>query len=256
MSKENQTKNNYQYVRGNLASLTEKDGRVIMNVAVNSGSTENQTVDFIKTMASGKSAEAILKREFKKGDLIQVEGEASFNEYENKDGKTNKGNTLFVRRAEKMDPIKGQKLEGAWRNSSNVVEMNVNLTYDARKVEGRNAAITEIKAVNNVSYQVADEWKTKTNFFEGVTFEDNAKNAETLKKGDGLAVVGKVKNSSYEDKDGDKRYSVNVIVDKFEKQLKKETTLNKDAESKKEVETKKVEAKKAPAKKKKTSLTK
>ena len=73
-----------------------------------------------------------------------------------------------------------------------------------------------------------DEWESIPNFFNCVAFGYTATNLINLKKGDLINVVGKLKASQYEDKNGNKVNSFSIIADNVKKTVivkgeKKET---------------------------------
>ena len=62
------------------------------------------------------------------------------------------------------------------------------------------------------------EGNKKTQFIRCVMYGNNGVNAlvEFTKKGDPLAVSGKIQNGSYEDKEGNTKYTTDVIVNDFD----------------------------------------
>lgn len=75
---------------------------------------------------------------------------------------------------------------------------------------------------------VTEEWESIPNFFNCVAFGYIATNLINLKKGDLINVVGKLKASQYEDKNGNKVNSFSIIADNVKKTVivkgeKKET---------------------------------
>ena len=225
---EEKQENNYQYVRGNLTNVENKNGRLLMTVVVE----DKGRKEYISTMAAGKKAESIEKLNYKKGDFVQIEGEASFTSYKDANGKINKSNTLFVNNIERFEIEKGKPLVGGWRQQPNVVELKGNLTVNSKKIENEKAkSITKLSVANNISYQKAGktEWETKTNYVEAVAFNKIAAKTQELNKGDGVAFSGEMRNVSYKDKQGNNRYSANVVVkdisltQKKVKEVEKET---------------------------------
>ena len=62
-----------------------------------------------------------------------------------------------------------------------------------------------------------DEWKEHTEWMNIVAFGKTAENiSQYLSKGDGAIITGRLRSSSYEDKNGEKRYKTEIIADKVE----------------------------------------
>lgn len=79
------------------------------------------------------------------------------------------------------------------------------------------SAVTNLSLATNESWKGADgELKEKTEWHRIVVFGKRAETAgEWLKKGQLLLVEGKLQTRSWEDKDGVKRYSTEVICENF-----------------------------------------
>jgi single-strand DNA-binding protein len=86
------------------------------------------------------------------------------------------------------------------------------------------------KPVTNFSLAVTERWKNKdgeqqehTEWYRCSAFDRTAEIIdEYVRKGDQLLVVGKQRTNEYEDKDGNKRQSVQTIVDRVVLQPKKD----------------------------------
>lgn len=76
---------------------------------------------------------------------------------------------------------------------------------------------------------IDEEGNAKAQFIRCVIFNKGAEVLEQFcSKGSALCVCGRLSNSSYEDEDGNTRYSTNVIVDDFDlTSAKKEETPKK-----------------------------
>lgn len=66
---------------------------------------------------------------------------------------------------------------------------------------------------NHRYYQKNDEWVDVTSFIHVNAWNDTSKQAKHLKKGDAVWVVGKLSSRSYEDKDKNKIYVVDITAD-------------------------------------------
>lgn len=72
------------------------------------------------------------------------------------------------------------------------------------------------KAVVNFTLAV-DRFKDATDFINCVAWEKRAETlAQYVKKGDRLAIAGRIQTRSYEDKDGNKRVATEVYVEDFD----------------------------------------
>lgn len=97
--------------------------------------------------------------------------------------------------------------------------MNVNKCF----IGGRLTAAPELKTTQNgtivlrFSVAVNRMKKDETDFIECVAFKTTAENiAKYFAKGSSIFVEGHINIDSYKDKDGNKRKSVVVIVDRFD----------------------------------------
>ena len=97
--------------------------------------------------------------------------------------------------------------------------MNINKVF----IGGRLTAAPELKTTQNgtivlrFSVAVNRMKKDETDFIECVAFNTTAENiAKYFAKGNSIFVEGHINIDSYKDKDGNKRKSVVVIVDRFD----------------------------------------
>lgn len=97
--------------------------------------------------------------------------------------------------------------------------MNINKVF----IGGRLTAAPELKTTQNgtivlrFSVAVNRMKKDETDFIECVAFKTTAENiAKYFDKGSSIFVEGHINIDSYKDKDGNKRKSVVVIVDRFD----------------------------------------
>src|SRR5664279_4016663 len=69
-------------------------------------------------------------------------------------------------------------------------------------------AVTQFTVAVNRSYRVGEEWKEETEWFRVVAWAQLAeRTAEHLRKGNKVYVEGRLQTRSWEDKDGQKRYT-------------------------------------------------
>lgn len=96
----------------------------------------------------------------------------------------------------------------------NKVILQGRLTADI-KVEGKKTKYANFTLA--VRDGVDEEGNQQAQFIRCVVFNKGAEILEQFTaKGMPLVVCGRLKNSSYEDEDGETRYSTNVIVDDFD----------------------------------------
>jgi single-strand DNA-binding protein len=99
----------------------------------------------------------------------------------------------------------------------NNVTVGGNLTRDSELRGGGASPVLKFSIAANESYKdkVSGEWKERAEFVNCVIFGKRAEGlAGILKKGATVTVQGKLKTSSYE-KNGEKRYSTDVNVEKI-----------------------------------------
>jgi single-strand DNA-binding protein len=76
-------------------------------------------------------------------------------------------------------------------------------------------AVCKMRAVASSRKKVNDEWVDDKNAWVNITtFKKSAENAaETYQKGDLITVCGRLQTEDWEDKDGNKRTSVDIVAD-------------------------------------------
>lgn len=90
-----------------------------------------------------------------------------------------------------------------------------NLTRDPelRHTSG-GASVCNFDLAVNRKFKQGDEWKTETMFFKICVWGKSAENcAKYLTKGKGALVEGRLQNRSWEDKDGNKRISTEIVAE-------------------------------------------
>lgn len=78
-------------------------------------------------------------------------------------------------------------------------------------------AVLKMSVATDDQVKRGDRWEKETTWHRVVLFGKRAEGvSKHLSKGDSVVVHGRIKNGSYEDKEGIKRYTTDVIVDHFE----------------------------------------
>jgi len=78
-------------------------------------------------------------------------------------------------------------------------------------------AVLKMSVATDDDVKRGDKWEKETTWHRVVMFGKRAEGvSKHLSKGDSVLVHGRIKNGSYEDKEGIKRYTTDVIVDHFE----------------------------------------
>lgn len=102
----------------------------------------------------------------------------------------------------------------------NVVCLAGRLTADVEKVEYGDKKDKKVLGRFTIAVRdgVDDDGEPKAQFIHCVMFGTNGVNAlaEFAGKGDAISVTGRLKNGMYEDKDGNTRYTTDVIVNDFD----------------------------------------
>jgi single-strand DNA-binding protein len=74
-------------------------------------------------------------------------------------------------------------------------------------------AVTQFTVAVNRNYRVGEEWKEETEWFRVVVWGQLAERmAENLRKGRKVYVEGRLQTRSWEDKDGQKRYTTELVA--------------------------------------------
>lgn len=104
--------------------------------------------------------------------------------------------------------------------SSNInsVSISGNLTRDSELRSANNGtAILNFSVAVNDRRKVGEEWQDVPNYIDCVVFGPRAVSLHNLlKKGDKVAIDGKLRWSSWETKEGSKRSKLEVVVDEME----------------------------------------
>lgn len=113
------------------------------------------------------------------------------------------------------------------RNLVNKVQLSghVGATPETKTFENGNSVTTFTLATNEGYKNKAGEWVNETTWHNIKAWGVTGKIAdEKLQKGDKAMVSGKITNRSYEDKNGQKRYITEIVIDELMLISKKEAT--------------------------------
>jgi single-strand DNA-binding protein len=117
---------------------------------------------------------------------------------------------------------------------SNTMTIIGNLTNDPelRFTQAGKPMLTGSIASNR-RYQVNGEWKEEPSYFNYVIWGDLADNAAaSLRKGSRVLATGRLQQREWQDKDGNKRISYDLVIDEIAPSLKWATvTITKTAKS-------------------------
>jgi single-strand DNA-binding protein len=93
---------------------------------------------------------------------------------------------------------------------------NLGNTPEVKVFEGNKKVARMTIATNEKYKNQKGEWVTDTTWHNITAWGNNAEIAEKyLQKGSEIAIEGKLKNNSYTDKDGNKRYTTEIHVNEF-----------------------------------------
>jgi single-strand DNA-binding protein len=97
----------------------------------------------------------------------------------------------------------------------NRVVITGNLTRDPEIRDAQSGTkVCTLRVACNGRVKRGEQWEDKPNYFDVVVFGRSAENcAKYLSKGRGVAVSGRLDWSEWQDKEGNKRQSVQVIAD-------------------------------------------
>lgn len=86
---------------------------------------------------------------------------------------------------------------------------------------GSGSAVASFSMAVNRRYQVSGEWKEETSWFDVVAWGSLAENvAASVTKGTRVIVSGRLNQRSWESKEGEKRYAVEVVADAIGPELR------------------------------------
>ena len=115
----------------------------------------------------------------------------------------------------------------------NKVVLVGNITRDIEvRYTATGQAVASIGLACNRSYKSGDDWKEEVCFITAVLWGKRAENcASQLHKGDPIFVEGRLQSRSWETKDGQKRNTIEIVVDdiQFLNRTKQGTTPEEQA---------------------------
>lgn len=88
------------------------------------------------------------------------------------------------------------------------------------------SAVTQMSVATNRSWRdQAGEWQSETEWFRVVIWGEKAERAaETLRKGHKVFIEGRMQTRQWEDQSGAKRYTTELIADRFSSLERKESS--------------------------------
>jgi single-strand DNA-binding protein len=91
---------------------------------------------------------------------------------------------------------------------------NLGKDPEMRYTPGGNA-VTQLSVATNRNYRKDGEWESETEWFRVVVWGDQAERAaEYMRKGNKVYVEGRMQTRSWEDNNGNKRYTTELIANK------------------------------------------
>lgn len=107
----------------------------------------------------------------------------------------------------------------------NQVILEGNLTKDPEtKQTASGLMVTTFSLAVNFSKKSGDDWIKEVSFFDITTFGETANKAADLRKGNGIKVLGKLKQDRWQNQEGQNRSKVSVIAEMFSVRRQKQQT--------------------------------
>lgn len=105
---------------------------------------------------------------------------------------------------------------------SNTITVVGNLTGEPElRFTATGTAMCSGSIASNRRYQVNGEWQEETTYFNFTTWRDLAENvAGSLRKGMRVIATGRIQQREWQDKDGNKRTSHDLVIDEIAPSLK------------------------------------
>jgi len=111
--------------------------------------------------------------------------------------------------------IKKRKIMNTLRNRVQLIG-NLGTAPEIKTIAGNRKVAKLVIATNETYKNQKGEKVTETTWHNLTAWGNNAEFAEKyLEKGVEIAIDGKLKNNSYTDKDGNKRYATEIVVNEF-----------------------------------------
>ena len=109
--------------------------------------------------------------------------------------------------------------------SINSVTVSGNLTRDPELRQAGNSYVLQMGLAVNDRVKERDEWVDRPNFFDVVVWGNLAESlSQKLSKGQKVAVAGKLRWSSWENNEGQKRSKVEIVANSVEFMSQKSDT--------------------------------
>ncbi len=172
----------------------------------------------------GKSAE-FWGDNLKVGMALLAEGRLSYSSWEKDGVRTSKIEVLadrieVVQTEGKKGEITVSDAKGQERlkDGLNVVMLAGNLTRDPElRYTPNGVAVTRISMAVNEKFSGKQGETEKVHYVDGETWREIAEFAGELKKGDGVFLIGRLKNDSWTAQDGTRRFTTRVEVSRLER---------------------------------------
>lgn len=98
----------------------------------------------------------------------------------------------------------------------NITMLVGNLTKDPEMIQGTDKPLCKLNIAVRENYTKEDGSRPSQFFNVAVWGKVGESCGKFLKKGSKVAVVGKIQNRSWEDKDGNKKYAIEIIASEIE----------------------------------------
>jgi len=179
-------------------------------VVTANGETKN-TPFYTQIERMGKYAETLAERNLQAGDVLLVDGQLDYSQWENETGKHSTVRvkiTGSVREvAGDFDVVRDAAGSSRLKGGRNVVSIIGNLASDAEvRYTPSGDAVVELRLAVNESWKNAKGEKVeKVHWTTMVAWRELAEQHKGLKKGDPVMVEGALIDEAFTDKDGNKR---------------------------------------------------
>lgn len=192
------TNTNIVILAGTVQRINDwsKDGKsnALVKVAIPVSGTEAS--NYIDVVGWSYQADAI--KRLSEGDHVVAEG--SLESYTNKSGET-----VYRVKANRVSKVDAGTLNKAIVQGRLSTEPEIRSTKSGKSVANFNVAVDR-------SYRRGEEFETQTTFIKVVVWGDLATNL-AFKKGQNVWVEGVLRNTSYTDKNGVQRYSMEITAE-------------------------------------------
>jgi len=169
-----------------------------------------------RVKAFSKFAEA-LADVFSAGDVVSVTGRLDYRAYETQEGEKRSVVETVISSINKLagtfEAEEDKRGQPILLHGLNQVTLGGNLTKDAElNHTASGATVARYNLAVNESYQSKGETQEKVGFYRVEAWREMAVEAV---KGDGMIVIGRLANESWQDKDGNTRYGTKVEAERL-----------------------------------------